>query len=211
MPCFKQYLRIDPGDAGADSYHRKVQALLTALFGPYLMYPEREFRLHENKHSIQKQTGVHVMHSILVPVIERIRSMGRSVLESESYIDILQEPLLNLQDATGTGEHRPGRRLLEGRAGGGRRFILQQRGATSSHREAERCAAGHPGRVGAPPNSNPSGEGPLRGTALTPCDRSRARTRTGADTARGPLRPPPPHLAGRAIAAAPDHLTALPT
>jgi hypothetical protein len=61
------------------------------------------------------------MHSILVPVIERIRSMGRSVLESESYIDILQEPLLNLQDATGTGEHRPGRRLLkagpEGAAG----------------------------------------------------------------------------------------------
>lgn len=50
--------------------------------------------------TIQKVTGVQVLHLVLVPAIEYIRSIGASVLEPESYADVLREPLTRLQETT---------------------------------------------------------------------------------------------------------------
>jgi len=41
--------RLPPGTDDADTYHRRVQDLLTALFGPYLSYPKREYNLHDGR------------------------------------------------------------------------------------------------------------------------------------------------------------------
>jgi hypothetical protein len=40
----------------------------------------------------------------LVPLIEYIRSVGNSVLDPESYADVLREPLANLQETTASGD-----------------------------------------------------------------------------------------------------------
>ncbi len=50
--------------------------------------------------TIQKVTGVQVLHLVLIPVIEYIRSIGASVLDADSYADVLQEPLTRLQETT---------------------------------------------------------------------------------------------------------------
>lgn len=42
---------------------------------------------------LQKQTGAATMHKVLVAVLELVRSRGRSVLEPESYAELLLEPL----------------------------------------------------------------------------------------------------------------------
>jgi len=52
---------------------------------------------------LQKATGVMVMHTLLVSVIEYVRSTGRSLIESEPYSDALQEALLNLEGDTSSG------------------------------------------------------------------------------------------------------------
>jgi DGQHR domain-containing protein len=83
--------------------------------------------------TIQKSTGVQVMHQLLVPVLELLRSQGMSVLEAESYEEVLRAPLTNLE-----GDNREGaavrgadfwRAGAEGAAGGfssnaGRRVLL---------------------------------------------------------------------------------------
>jgi hypothetical protein len=43
---------VKPGKAGADKYHRAVEALLTALFHPDLVWPEREVRVHDGRKRI---------------------------------------------------------------------------------------------------------------------------------------------------------------
>lgn len=43
---------VPPGRAGADSYHRAVQALLTALLFPALDFPHREFPIHNGRKRI---------------------------------------------------------------------------------------------------------------------------------------------------------------
>jgi DGQHR domain-containing protein len=48
-------------------------------------------------YALQKGVGVIVLHTVLVSVIELIRSRGLSVLESESYSDVLKATLFNLQ------------------------------------------------------------------------------------------------------------------
>lgn len=40
---------LPAGNDDADAYHRAAQDLLTALFGPYLAYPKREFKLHDGR------------------------------------------------------------------------------------------------------------------------------------------------------------------
>ncbi len=43
---------VQPGTAGADAYHRAVEALLKALFHPDLVWPEREVRIHDGRKRI---------------------------------------------------------------------------------------------------------------------------------------------------------------
>jgi hypothetical protein len=43
---------VKPGKAGADEYHRAVEALLKALFHPDLVWPEREVRIHDGRKRI---------------------------------------------------------------------------------------------------------------------------------------------------------------
>ena len=50
-----------------------------------------------------KSTGVMVMHLLLVSVIEYLRSAGRSLLEPESYADVLQDALSELEGDTASG------------------------------------------------------------------------------------------------------------
>ena len=45
-------LEVPAGSAGADTYHRAVQNLLTALFYPALDQPVREFKMHEGRKRI---------------------------------------------------------------------------------------------------------------------------------------------------------------
>lgn len=40
---------LPPGTDQADAFHRAIQNLLTALFGPYLSFPKREFRIHDGR------------------------------------------------------------------------------------------------------------------------------------------------------------------
>jgi hypothetical protein len=40
---------IPTGADDANDYHRAVQNLLTALFGPYLSFPKREFKIHDGR------------------------------------------------------------------------------------------------------------------------------------------------------------------
>lgn len=43
---------VKKGKAGADDYHRAIEALLRALFHPDLVWPEREVRIHEGRKRI---------------------------------------------------------------------------------------------------------------------------------------------------------------
>jgi DGQHR domain-containing protein len=53
--------------------------------------------------ALQKSTGVQVMHSILISVLEVLRSQGRSVIDAENYADLLRDPLLELEGDTANG------------------------------------------------------------------------------------------------------------
>lgn len=57
-----------------------------------------------SQYALQKSTGVMVMHGVLISVIEYVRSMGKSVIEPESYTEPLRGTLLELEGDTGTGE-----------------------------------------------------------------------------------------------------------
>jgi hypothetical protein len=54
--------------------------------------------------AIQKSTGVQVMHKVLVSVVEYLRSVGKSVLEPESYVSVMKDALLNLEGDNSHGE-----------------------------------------------------------------------------------------------------------
>jgi hypothetical protein len=53
--------------------------------------------------SLQKGVGAIAMHSLLVHVLELVRSRGGSVIEPEDYAAILREPLEELQGDDGDG------------------------------------------------------------------------------------------------------------
>ena len=55
-------------------------------------------------YTLQKSTGVMVMHTLLIMALEYVRSKGRSVVEYESYVDALQDALRNLQGDTRDGD-----------------------------------------------------------------------------------------------------------
>lgn len=53
--------------------------------------------------AIQKSTGVQIMHQLLVSAIELLRSKGMSVVEPESYAEVLEDALLNLEGDSAEG------------------------------------------------------------------------------------------------------------
>ncbi len=55
------------------------------------------------EYAIQKSTGVMIMHQLLIPTLELLRSEGKSVVESDSYAEVLREPLFDLEGDTGEG------------------------------------------------------------------------------------------------------------
>jgi DGQHR domain-containing protein len=57
-----------------------------------------------NEYAIQKSIGAAIMHGVLVTVLEYVRSMGKSVIDPETYENVLKDVLLTLEGDTGTGE-----------------------------------------------------------------------------------------------------------
>lgn len=55
-------------------------------------------------YSLQKGIGVHVMHQILINVLEILREKGASVIDADAYADVLRGPLENLEGETGSGD-----------------------------------------------------------------------------------------------------------
>lgn len=70
--------------------------------GINLCVPEVISQPQEN--TLQKSTGVMVMHPILVHIIEYLRSKGLSPIEPESYADVLRDPLEELEGDTSSGD-----------------------------------------------------------------------------------------------------------
>lgn len=75
-----------------DSYWRGLREILPEAF-------------HDpTEYTLQKVTGVQVMHEVLVSVIEYVRSIGNSLTEPSSFSDPLWDPLENLQETTADGK-----------------------------------------------------------------------------------------------------------
>ena len=86
---------------GALDHGNQVKILSAYWRGIHLVLPDvfgdaTEFTL-------QKMTGVTVLHNVLTPVIEYIRSTGGSLLDPEAYADVLREPLTQLQETNRHG------------------------------------------------------------------------------------------------------------
>lgn len=86
-----------------------------------------------NEFLIQKSTGVMIFHGLLITVIEVIRSRGQSVIDAETYEEVLSEALLEMEGDTSDGGIASGldfwRSGPEGAAGSyssnaGRRVLL---------------------------------------------------------------------------------------
>jgi hypothetical protein len=68
--------------------------------------------------AIQKSTGVQVMHQILVPVLEYLRSVGKSLVEPMSYEEAVRHALLGLEGDTTGGEVARGQDFWRSGPGG---------------------------------------------------------------------------------------------
>ncbi|MGH2560699.1 MAG: DGQHR domain-containing protein [Thermomicrobiales bacterium] len=90
MPYF-QLLSSQRQIAVLDTYWQGIRQVLPDVFND----PER--------YALQKTTGVNVMHSLLVPVLE-IASRRSSDTDPEGYADILQDALTELQGDTAQGD-----------------------------------------------------------------------------------------------------------
>ncbi len=86
---------------GALDHNNRVKILDAFWLGIRDALPEAFHAAHE--YTLQKVTGVQVMHLVLVPVIEYVRSIGASVIEPASYADVLREPLARLEETTHEG------------------------------------------------------------------------------------------------------------
>jgi hypothetical protein len=53
---------------------------------------------------VQKSTGVMIFHALLIPVIELIRSRGESLIEPETYAEVLKDAVMNMEGDTSEGE-----------------------------------------------------------------------------------------------------------
>jgi hypothetical protein len=106
--------------------------ILTAYWeGVALVLPD-VFR-NPTEYGLQKSTGVQIMHSLLISVLELLRSTGQSVLDPEAYSEALSEALLSLEGDTAEGDVARGAEFwlagVQGAAGSfssnaGRRVLL---------------------------------------------------------------------------------------
>ena len=87
---------------GQISTDNKVKILDAYWEGIASVIPEA-FR-EPAEYAIQKSGGVMIMHGLLVTVIELLRSLGLSVIDPESYSEVLEETLLNLEGDNAEGE-----------------------------------------------------------------------------------------------------------
>lgn len=79
-----------------DAYWRGVRGVLPECFS------------EPTRYALQKSVGAYVMHSLLVTVLEYVRSKGDSVIEPESFVLVLHEALLELEGDTAGGEPAKG-------------------------------------------------------------------------------------------------------
>lgn len=75
-----------------DAYWRGLREVLPDVFNDPTDY------------TLQKVTGVQVMHLVLIALIEYMRSAGYSLVDQQAYADVLREPLDNLQETTADGQ-----------------------------------------------------------------------------------------------------------
>jgi DGQHR domain-containing protein len=116
---------------GQISTHNRVRILEAYWEGIEEVMPD-VFR-DPTDYALQKSTGVQIMHSLLISLIELLRSKGMSVVEPDSYAEVLQDTLLNLEGDTAEGDVARGadfwRSGVQGAAGSfssnaGRRVLL---------------------------------------------------------------------------------------
>jgi DGQHR domain-containing protein len=99
---------LDTPFFGAISTENRVKILTAFWEGIASVIPEA-FGLSTGgpadpvEYAIQKSTGVMIMHQLLIPTLELLRSQGKSVVESENYAEVLRETLLSLEGDTGEG------------------------------------------------------------------------------------------------------------
>lgn len=60
--------------------------------------------VHPSEYTLQKTTGVNVLHGLLVSILEYIRSVGKSVVDPDVYARVLRRVLPELEGDTATGE-----------------------------------------------------------------------------------------------------------
>ncbi|MCY3673668.1 MAG: DGQHR domain-containing protein [Paracoccaceae bacterium] len=82
--------------------NKQVQILDTYWKGINRILPEA-FE-NPSKFSLQKGVGVDVMHSILLIVMDLVRTNNDSLFKPESFADFLEDALLNLEGRNGFGE-----------------------------------------------------------------------------------------------------------
>jgi hypothetical protein len=93
---------LDTPFFGAVSRPNQIKILDSYWKGINICIPEVIAEPQEN--TLQKSTGVMVMHQILVNIIEYLRSAGMSPIEPQSYADVLSEPLQELEGDTSAGD-----------------------------------------------------------------------------------------------------------
>ena len=87
---------------GQISTDNKVKILEAYWEGIELVIGEA-FR-EPTEYAIQKSGGVMIMHALLVSVIELLRSLGLSVIDPQSYAQVLTDPLLELEGDNAEGD-----------------------------------------------------------------------------------------------------------
>jgi len=122
---------LDTPYFGVISTENRLRILHAYREGIERIIPET---FHEaNEFGLQKSTGVQIMHQLLIAILELLRSSGRSVVEAESYEEVLTDALLTLEGDTAEGGVARGaefrRAGVQGAAGSfssnaGRRVLL---------------------------------------------------------------------------------------
>ncbi len=87
---------------GQISTENKVKILEAYWTGIEQVIPDA-FR-EPTEYAIQKSGGVMIMHALLVSVIELLRSRGLSVIDPDSYAQVLEDPLLTLEGDNAEGD-----------------------------------------------------------------------------------------------------------
>ena len=87
---------------GAINLENQIKILDAYWRGIRRVMPEA-FNDDPSSYSIQKGSGVTVLHAVLIQVLECIRSRGQSVTESYSYSDAMEKALQSLEGDTPNG------------------------------------------------------------------------------------------------------------